>query len=244
MLKWTVALSCILGSTAAASTSVNLDVTQLPSSTGWTYQSLAPITLPPESQVFSVVTGAIAQNSIGFGETGPGYTYPRTSIDLSQPVTLLARALVTQSEPVTADNGAYALSFGIETLSNSVGFGLANDGGTFRIQDNSGQILSTAIDTSQFHDYRMVADFTAGTYTLFVDNVQIGTGIVAAGGGLDAIYFGDGTRSSNAKGEIAAFEVSSSPEPSSVALLGMGGILLLARRRGVARRYRLTESAL
>jgi hypothetical protein len=90
----------------------------------------------------------------------PRIHLPRTSIDLSQPVTLLARALISQSEPVTADNGAYALSFGIETLSNSVGFGLANDGGTFRISDNSGQILSTAIDTSQFHDYRMVADFT------------------------------------------------------------------------------------
>jgi hypothetical protein len=95
------------------------------------------------------------------------------------------------------------MEFGFNAGTRGWGFGL----GPGRINGFKGEVLSTAIDTTAFHNYLLRARPGTG-YTLAVDGSELGgLSEQALPFVRNRIGFGDGTNVVNAKGEIVAYSV-------------------------------------
>lgn len=198
---------------------ITLDNSLLPSGQGWFYTSGA---VPaPEANVFMVSGGILSQNTLGVGQGSVGiraYGFANI-VDPSAPFTLKVRARVLAEESTSATN-SFGFAFGVSTATESFAMGL----GTHRIQEGNtaGEAISTTIDNTVFHDYRMEGEFGVG-FELYVDDVLVGTGQPRAGAFSNGIGFGDFTGGTNARAEIQSYSFSQ-PKPVTVRVQDAAGL--------------------
>lgn len=203
----------------------------LPTAQGWTYVGNVP-----EANVFSLAGGVLSQNSIG---TPDRNYYQLSAIDPSLPFSVSFRGRMLQEEFGTPVSG---FGFGVEVdlLSQTFIMGL----GTTRIvaiQPGGSSVITTSIDTSQFHDYLFTGNPANSSWQAFVDGTLIGSGTARLGefGPAATISFGDLSSAVNARGEWTQFAFTQVPEPSTVAFAGLGALALLTRLIGARHKRRV-----
>jgi len=196
----------------------------LPTAQGWMYVGNVP-----EANVFSLAGGVLSQNSIG--TPGRGY-YQLSAIDPSLPFSVSFRGRMLQEEFGTAVSG-FAFGVEVDLLSQTFILGLGT-GRVVAIQPDGSSVVTTSIDTSQFHDYLFTGNPANSSWQTFVDGTLIGSGTARPGefGPVATISFGDLSSAVNARGEWTQFAFTQVPEPSTVALAGLGALALLARLVG------------
>ncbi len=210
---------------------VTLDFNSLPSAQGWTYVALG--NMVPETRIFSVDGVALHQNSMGVGFAGEGGNqYNRYDVvDPSLPFTVTLRARVLEEEFVSF---RFGFSFGVFTGTEQFAIGL----GLGIIQGTHGPghlTLSTTIDTTQFHEYRMEGTPGIG-YDFFVDDMFVGSALTRLEPFRNSLLLGDNTGGANARAEVTSYRFEQPPgipEPTTLTLLGVGlaGLVVLLRRQ-------------
>ena len=212
---------------------------QLPSQQGWTYQGGG--SAPNESDRMSISGGALTYNTIG----DPWQTYGCYRIDSpgsgwGQDFTMSIRLKVTQSEqtwpyPWTGLLNPFGCYFDVGNGSELMGWGVATNyvasetsQGTYQ-QESLGGPMDNATD---FHTYRVDGTFGAGGgWSMYRDDVLLGSGPWGADS-RSSVLFGDGSTGANAAAQISDFSLFSPiPEPATLSLLALGGLVTLVRRR-------------
>jgi hypothetical protein len=180
--------------------SEGLDFDRLPSAQGWLYFSDGQ----PETSIFSVSAGVLTQNTV----PGP-YTVERYKrqgvLDPLFPFSVVIRARVV-ADGGNCPTNPFGFAFGATAGEEIFVIGLS----TIRIQDANGVDLSTTIDNTVFHDYRL--EVTPGVgYRLFVDGALLGSGLPRSwpqpdpdNVGANELFFGDSTRCQGALAEVTS----------------------------------------
>jgi len=193
------ALLLALAQTATARV-ITLNAKSLPSKQGWTYSTSDSSV--PEASIFSVSKGVLHQNTLVKGSFSARYN--RSDVNVSKPFSMTIRARI-----LAQDNGSDASGFDFGFLSGTW-TSIISFGASGIIEDGFHNVLTTGIDTSVFHDYRL--DGVPGSsYKFYIDGVLITTG----SGNLypygPMIEFGDSTPTgSNSQAEIASYSFTQS----------------------------------
>lgn len=100
----------------------------------------------------------------------------------------------------------------------------------------STNFISTANNKDGFHVFRIAYDVTAAKYYIWRDGVLIGDDLTGANNSAAALNFGDATGSFAGSASIDYIRWTTGayapvPEPGSLSLLGLGGLLMLRRRK-------------
>ena len=193
---------------ANPSKSVILDMCSLPSAQGWKYMSVGNSV--PENSVFSLQNldqGCILhQDSMGVGQANQGNNGYKINnvVDPSKPFVLKVRARVLAEEGDTNKNH---FGFGFEVCTGAEAFAIMIGPSEIQALDNENEdrVLSTSIDNTKFHNYRLEGTHGVG-YSFYVDNDLIATGASRVMECDNSLYLGDGTGGTNAKADIASFE--------------------------------------
>jgi len=142
---------------------IDLDFHSLPSAQQWTYRTSLGV---DEESVFSVDGEVLHQNSVGILDD-PKYVWQesvqRTAFDLR------FRARLTEFDGVVESAWGFSVLLGVEDFFVYVGLGL----GFVEVEENVVGNPRVFVDTSQFHDYRLLGDPVAGSYRFFVDGSQV-----------------------------------------------------------------------
>ena len=165
VIRKVTSISMFLGFFLFATTAnaqIELDFHSLPSSQGWTYYTSIGT---PENAVFSVDGTSLHQNSFGIFDD-PKYiwqgTLPHAPFDLQ------FRARITDVEGTYPDARSFSVLIGLEDFFIYVGLGP----NFLEIEENLSGVQALFLDTSVFHDYRLMGDPIAGTYRFFVDGTE------------------------------------------------------------------------
>jgi TolB-like protein len=177
-----------------------LSFDSLPSDQGWQYTSDYHAA-PPESRVFTLKDGVLAQDSVGVGALDaqynlPGIVDPRATFDIR----VRARVLAKESRGASDDANSFGFSFGVQCEEGEIGVGLD----PARITDASHAVLTTATDNRLWHDYRLVGRMDQG-YRFFIDGALIATGGARREKLRNRVYLGDITGGPNARAEISRY---------------------------------------
>lgn len=184
-----------LGAVSMVDSDHALSFTTLPSTQGWLYVPFG--NTATETQVFSLNSNVLQQNTLGLAD-GFNFYQLLGVVQPTLPFTLTVTARVLAQEGEATD--AFGFGFAVAVGTQQFAFGLR----TGSIHDPVGNILSTTIDTTQFHEYRLEGT-PGGGYRLFVDGVFLGSG--SAGTRTTAaqfLSFGDLSDTANARGEISS----------------------------------------
>ena len=208
---------------AVMAETIELSFTSLPSAQGWSYGDFAKS--QPETAVMQLADGELRYDTTYTGGT-PGYTRGPLAWDTDAFIvefTMKVSNMVPSnghapfSAAVGVGNDYYRIAVGI-TPTN---VGVSVDGTT------TAGYRASGLDNQAFHNYMLQGTFGVD-WTLFRDNVSILTGGWAQPyllpGYPNGIWFGDGTIGSNAAVSISALSLRTVPEPSTIALLGIGAI--------------------
>ncbi len=196
-------MACLLlCSTILRADTITLSFNSLPSAQGWTYESdgVPDSDGVPETSIFSVSNGVLTQNTLPAPFTTEVYEL-RGAIDLTVPFTISVRARVLANSRID-DVHPYGFCFAAETGAESFAIGLSPG----RIEDSFARELSTTIDNTTFHDYRLSATPGVG-YEFFVDGVLVATGPPLSFVTPSRLLFGDCTRARGALAEITSYSV-------------------------------------
>src|SRR5689334_98070 len=147
--------------TASANADVSLSFNTLPSNQGWTYESAIGT---KEQDVFSVNGAAVHQNSLRIFDAP---NYRMNGVVQRAPFDLQFRARATAFDVPNNPLGFTVLVGAGDFL---VYFGMAQ--GFVELEENVISTVDVAVDTSQFHDYRIIGDPGAGSYRFFIDGTQ------------------------------------------------------------------------
>ena len=228
-MKLLKAIIIVLFTNSLYAGTVSLDFDSLPSAQGWTYDANVGSVL--ETDAFSVSGAALHQDTIGVGTTlGTGtslYTFSN-AINPDIPFSISVTARVLENE-----GGGHGFIFGATTGTEIFTIGLRTD--VITGLHNGGNVLSTTIDNTVFHDYRM--DVIPGVgYDFFVDDTFIGFVLTKDFILPNELRLGDGTNFTNARADVTSFEFTQAdaavPEPSTYALF-LVGIVCLFRERTI-----------
>jgi PEP-CTERM motif-containing protein len=221
-----------------------LDMTTLPSTQGWQYESncTTGYTCVSETPTWSNVIlppSALYYDTIGTGQSSSAYVLPVVLETGTLDYSITARVL-------SVENGVRGNNYGF-------GFTLAGSmvGEQFGVQVGVGQseidafndVLTTSIDTSQFHKYDLIGSFST-SFNLLVDGQQVGDVPIHFDFGASSpvpgdtfdVLFGDLSGLTNAAVDITAVSITQDvPEPSSLTLLGvaLAGFRVRPRRKRV-----------
>jgi hypothetical protein len=148
--------------------------------------------------------------------------------------TIESRIRVDTSVDSQSLNRVTQLQLGDNADSGSLWIGL-NDTRWFN-NTVQGLVIDTQANSNTFHVFRIAQDANnSALYQVWRDDVQIGVNLTGFSAGLT--YFGDGT---SGFGGTAAFDYvrydntggfTPIPEPTSLALIGLGGLTICLRRR-------------
>ena len=191
---------------AVAGDPVTLAFNSLPSAQGWTY--IDGGSGVPEASVFSVNGNMLHMDTIGVGNTG--IVYQRFgAVDPAIPFTLTVRARVNAYEEANpALDNPHGFSIAVYTGSEGYEVGISPK----RIlAGDAPYLISTAVDVTQFHDYR-IESTGGGSFELFVDDVSLGTALTTIAVGPNSLYFGDGTAGANADVDISYYSFTQIPD--------------------------------
>jgi len=192
-------LSLVAASVSAAV--IDLDFDSLPSAQQWTYQSSLGT---DEEDVFSVDGAVLHQNSIGLLDD-PRYVW-QGSVQRA-PFDLRFRARLTEFDGVGQPQWGFSVLLGAEDFFVYVALGP----GFVEIEENVVGNPRVFLDTSQFHDYRLLGDPVAGSYRLFVDGAQVLSRTIGHDPlGLNFLILGDRALAGNdlpigAKADVSLF---------------------------------------
>jgi RHS repeat-associated protein len=179
---------------------VELQLDVLPSLRGWKYDASGES--HPEERIFHLENDVLRLDSIGvaFGSACNNVYDRRGEVKADMPFAVNLTARLLAEENPTASNH---WGFGVQAGAPGAGCGIGLGEGV--IQDASNRTISTAIDTSRFHDYRVECDPKAGTYRLLVDGAFIASNTLRDLG-ENRILIGDVTCGQNARAEVTRFE--------------------------------------
>ena len=152
----------LLASSASAAV-IDLDFNSLPSAQQWTYRTSLST---DEEDVFSVDGAVLHQNSLGLLDD-PRYVWQGTV--QRTPFDLRFRARLTEFDGVVQPQWGFSVLLGAEDFFVYVALGP----GFIEIEENVVGNPRVFLDTSQFHDYRLLGDPVAGSYRFFVDGAQV-----------------------------------------------------------------------
>ena len=233
MKKILIILSLLLIASTSNAQLVSYIPTSLPSAQGWTYTVTAPD--PGETNIFSVSSSTLFQNSMGIGNKVAFYKYFPT-IDPLLPYYIDLRARVTNNE-IFNPTYPFGFCFGAQIGNVRYVFGITPTAIHYHNGTSSPTIVT--LDNTVFHDYQLNM-FPGGSWQLFVDGNLAGSAASAWQNPLSAeVFFGDGTSLSNARAELTRYQFGVVPEPSSVLLLGASLLSL-----GIAGRLRRIKKSL
>lgn len=182
--------------TPVSAATVTLEFSSLPSAQGWTYVNDGA----PEGSVFTVDGTTLRQNSLSRWFETQRYDLFDV-IEPSLPYRVSVRARVLEDSGSDTSN-SFGFCFIAETPGDSFGIGLA----TNRIHDLRNVEVSSTIDNTVFHDYRL--EVLPGTgYDFFVDDVLVASGPPRTDHfGANRLVLGDCTRGRGARAEVTAYE--------------------------------------
>lgn len=192
-----------VGTITTVDNTIPLSLTTLPSAQGWVYSAFD--NSAPESRAFTLSNGVLQHNTLGLGVTtdpsvlgGNLYQLPAV-VDARLPFTLTLTARVLQEEGDAFD--PFSFSVGVVNGPEQFAIGI----NTQRIRDAFGEEFSTTIDTRQFHEYRLEGTPGVG-FTLFIDNIRVGTGqpLFVGGSAPGFVTLGDVSALSNARADVQA----------------------------------------
>ncbi len=214
---------------SAGAQTISLDTGLLPSQQpGWVYRATNNDAAVAETSVFSTDGTTLTSNTMALPFAGgrPASTYAEydlSSIDFTEvtSITMDLRARVLASEVAQFNYGFYVSVYG-----GGQGFSTGFGSGTLTPNNQA----NIAFDATEWHDYRWVADWTAGTVELFADGQLLDSRLLVPQNST-TLNIGDGTGTANAHAEIESFQIRIVPAPASAALLGLGGLATLRRRR-------------
>ncbi|HEY5871338.1 MAG TPA: Ig domain-containing protein, partial [Candidatus Tectomicrobia bacterium] len=190
---------------------ITLQFDTLPSAQGWRYIAVGNSVSEPG--VFSVNGGTLLQNAMGVGFAGQGsniYTLPDMPAS-RLPYSIAVRARVLAEEGDVQRN-SFGFVFGANAMTEFFNIGI----GLTRLTDTFGVVIPTAIDHTQWHDYRLDIVPTVG-YTFFIDGLFVASGlprpltpaiiadIVRHGFSGNELDLGDGTGGTNARAEVTHY---------------------------------------
>ncbi|HVY60019.1 MAG TPA: hypothetical protein VHF22_00125 [Planctomycetota bacterium] len=235
-----------VGLAPAPARAVTLGFGSLPSAQGWAYDATG--NTRTETQIFSLGTGKLTQNSIGVGYAAGGdnrYVLGGAVRDGGGTFELDVTASVLQSEKVNSNPNDFGFGFGLfavdpldGTKVEDIAIGLSATEASFV----DGTVLGAA---SGSNAWALRGDLAAHTWTLSKNGVLFASGsarLLDAStvplASREAIYFGDLTGGANAKADITALsfsQVSPVPEPGALALAALSALAVaaLARRRAI-----------
>ena len=102
------------------------------------------------------------------------------------------------------------------------------------IQDSSITVISTSIDNTAFHIYRLEVSPGIG-YNFYVGGSLITSGAPRIVAAQNRLWFGDGTSGGNARADVVSFTFQQTvPEPGTLLLVYLG-LLVLQKKKGQAR---------
>ena len=231
LMSYSVSLLVLsAGATASmANIFAQLNTGALPSAQpGWRFEALASDVGTPESAVFSTDGTILTSNSMDLpfasnraGTTHAIYDFAQGTIQSDSIVEMNLTARIIASE-VAVFNYGFSISVYGDGRGMSTGFS------TNVLSLDAEQNI--AFDTTGWNDYRMVGDWAAETWTLYVNGQELTTRSLRS---LAAEYasIGDGTGTANAHAEVSHFSVRIVPAPGAVAVLAGAGLVATRRRR-------------
>lgn len=211
----------------AQGTLISLSTASLPSTQpGWSYVPFGLHGGLAESSIFSTDGTVLTSNTMGAAiANSPGsaravYAIAPDAIASDAIVELNARIRVVQSQVLQFNFG---FNMGVYGSGKGMSFGFS----TATISDHAQ--IGHAFNTTDWHDYRVVGDWAAGTYEMYIDNQFFRSGSLGPSA-TNEVLIGDGTGTANANVEIARFSVTL-PSPGAGAVLACGGLIGMTRRR-------------
>jgi hypothetical protein len=146
------------------------------------------------------------QDSMGAGQANQGSNGYQINnvVDPSKPFILNVRARVLEEEG-DIDNNHFG--FGFEVGTGTEAFAIMIGPSVIQALDNENEnrVLSTSIDNTKFHNYRLEGTPGVG-YKFYVDDYLVAIGTSRVMEGDNRLYLGDGTGGTNAKADVASFE--------------------------------------
>jgi hypothetical protein len=198
-----VGLLLVVPALARATADIEVQFNSFPSTQGWTYFSNG--VAAPETPTWSLNAGVLAYNTMAYnvGTSGQGTTsfYRQAGlITTTEPIMIEMRGRILENETDGSQFSAGGFSFGFGTGTTGWYMGIMPT----QIRNIANEVLSSAYDNTQFHNYRL--EWSPGpALRYYVDNTLISTDNSGFAGTPNQVYFGDGTGAANARAEITYF---------------------------------------